>query len=496
MGWLDLGLAARPCFSAPSSAGTGVAATRIIWRGALNALAGLGLATLLLGTAARAATDPLEVRPNRWEEDHAALATRAIPLKGLERLNYLPLDPDRPAGMSPIWMSVGGELREKVDLIRDSQVGLSPIPAYDTATSRAYLHADLHLGRKVRLFGQLSWADEGGRRGADRSYDESGVDVQQLFVDLSPNRQSRLRLGRQELPLGDQRLSEVRETYDLRRSFDAARLDLTSRGGTVLTAFTARLVTNHPGPFDDRDQPGERFQGLYAAVPVAGAGAGIDLFWLERQRRASTYAEGTAPERRETFGVRAHGAGGGGFDYNLYGLAQTGRFGASDIRAWAASADLGWTAQGRAWTPRFSLRADVASGDARRGDGKLGGFDAPYPNTSYLSTSSAYWPGNAWSVFPLLTARPRPSLTLFLGAQSMSRMSKADAFYYSAQSPLALPTGHGQVMMRQVYGRARWEPVRNLTFSATLIRQFAGDPVRARGGHDGSIISLATDWKF
>lgn len=459
--------------------------TTTIWRGARAALA-----LLLLSAAGASHADPLEAKPNRWEEDYSALARSPAPLVGLARLKVVPLNDDAGA-----WLSLGGELREKVDMIRASQVGLSAYPAYETATTRAYLHADAHLGERVRVFGQLSWADEGGRRGPDRSYDESGVDVQQLFVDLTPTSGARLRLGRQELPLGDQRLSEVRETYDLRRSFDAARLDLTAANGATLTAFSAALVVNRPDPFDDREQPGERFQGVYAALPLAQTGGGIDVFWLERRRRAAVYAEGTAPERRETWGVRAHGAR-QAFDYNLYALAQTGRFGAADIRAWAASADLGWTGHALPWTPRFSVRADVASGDARTRDGELNSFDAPYPNTSYLSTSSAYWPGNAWSVFPLATLRPSRALTLYLGAQSVSRMTRADSFYYAPQAPLALPAGHGQVMMRQVYARARWEPIRDVTVSTTVIRQFAGDPVLARGGRDGSIISLAADWKF
>lgn len=466
--------------------------TKFNRRRALGALAALVLAAPLLamqGGAARAA-DPFAARSVRWEEDYAWMAKAPAPAAPGERFKFLPLAEDRSA-----WLSLGGELRQREDLIRASQVGLSVHPNYDTATTRAYLHADAHLGPALRVFGQLSWADEGGRRGGDRSFDESGIDVQQLFVDLPASSAMRLRLGRQELPLGDQRLSEVRETYDLRRSFDAIRLDAALPGDGTLTAFSARLVTNHPGAFDDRDQRGEGFQGIWAAWPGAAFGGGLDLFWLERRRAASVYAEGTAKERRETFGLRAHGVR-RDFDYNIYALTQGGRFGRADIRAWAASADLGWTLRDLAWQPRLSLRADVASGDGRQGDGEMGSFDAPYPNPSYLSTNSAYWPGNAWSLFPLVTLKPLPSLTLFLGAQSMSRMSKADGFYYSPQSPLALPVGHGQVMMRQVYGRVRYEFRRDCTLSATVIRQFAGDPVLARGGGDSSIVSLAAGWKF
>lgn len=432
------------------------------------------------------AADPFEPKSHRWEEDYAWMASRPAPEALGERIKFLALTPDR-----TVWLTLGGEVRQRVDSVHDSQVGLSAFPDAVSATTRAYLHADAHFGDRLRVFGQLSYADEGGRKGPDRSFDESAPDVQQLFADVTLAKGARLRLGRQELPLGDQRLSEVRETYNLRRSFDAVRLDLQAPGEISLTAFDARLVINRPEAFDDKDQPGETFRGLYLAAHRQG----LDLFWLERCRRASTYAEGTAPERRETFGARLH-QDREPFDYNLYAVGQTGAFGGRDIRAWAVSADMGWTFPEAPWRPRLSLRADAASGDHQKGDGRLETFDAPYPNTSYLSTSSAYWPGNAWSVFPLVTARPREDLTVYVGAQSMSRMSKADGFYYTAQSPLALPPGHGQTMMRQVYTRAKWEPRRGLAVSVTLIRQFAGDAARARGGRDGSIISLATDWKF
>lgn len=445
-------------------------------------LAGL----LALAPLRSALADPFEPKSHRWEEDYAWMAAAPAPTALGEQIKFLPLNPDRGA-----WLTLGGELRQRVDNVHNGQIGLSTSPDAVSATTRGYLHADAHLGEHLRVFGQLSWADEGGRKGPDRSFDESAPDLQQLFADLTVTDNLRLRVGRQELPLGDQRLSEVRETYNLRRSFDGVRMDLKAPGDIAVTAFETRLVINRPDAFDDRDQPGETFRGLY----VAAARPGIDGFWLERRRRASTYADGTAPERRETFGLRLHGDR-DAFDYNLYAVGQTGRFGTRDIRAWALSADLGWTFETAAWTPRLSLRADVASGDGRKGDDRLETFDAPYPNTSYLSTSSAYWPGNAWSVFPLLTAKPSDNLSLYVGAQSMSRMSKADGFYYSAQNPIALPAGHGQVMMRQVYTRAKWEPRRGLTFSATVIRQFAGDAARARGGRDGSIVSLAADWRF
>ncbi len=456
-------------------------------RTALTILSGAAaLALLLAALPAHAATDPYEPKSVRWEEDLSFLQTPpAKPPTRLEALKFIPLTPDRTA-----WLTLGGEVRQRLDVITDAQLGLSASGSYNTAQTRLYLHADARLSPALRIFGQLSYADEGGRHPSARSFDESAPDVQQLFVDLSPRSGVTLRLGRQELPLGDQRLSEVRETYDLRRSFDAARLDLGLPGGGTLTAFSGSPVLNRPDAFDDRRTQGETFSGLYASLPERG----LDVFWMSRRRPASTYREGTAPERRDTLGARLYGRR-GDLDFNLYGLVQTGRFGSADIAAWAASADIGWTFKDRPWRPHLGLRADIASGDRRLGDGRLQSFDAPYPNTSYLSTSSAYWPGNAASLFPLLTLHPRDSLGLFLGAQVLMRLSDQDGFYYAAQTPVVLPPG-GRVTMSQIYGRVRWQPDRHWVFSATVIRQIAGDPVLAKGGRDSNIVSVAADWKF
>lgn len=464
---------------------------RAIWRlsRAMAWLAGAGLA-LGLAAPARAADDPYEPKSIRWEEDFSALA-QAPPVEPsrLEALKFTPLTADRDA-----WLSLGGEVRQRLDIIVSPQLGLSPAGSYDSAQTRLYLHGDLHLAGDLRLFGQLSYADEGGRRPTGRSFDESAPDWQQLFVEFGP-RAARLRIGRQELPLGDQRLSEVRETFDLRRSFDAVRLDLTAASGARLTAFSGSPVLNRPDAFDDRRVRGETFQGLYAVLPGAVAGGDLDLFWLRRRRPASTYLEGAAPERRDTFGLRLHGQR-GAFDYNLYALAQTGDFGGRSIRAYAASADLGWRLADWPWSPHLSVRTDIASGDRRQGDGRLETFDAPYPNTSYLSTSSAYFPGNAISVFPLLTLRPNQALSLYVGGQVLARQSRQDGFYYSAQSPIALPAAGGRVTMSQAYARLRWQPDRYWVFSMTAIRQVAGDPVVLKGGRDSTILSMSADWKF
>lgn len=391
-------------------------------------------------------------------------------------------------------VDVGGEWRERVDLNEDPRLGLGGPGGFTSWQSRLFLHADAKLSDAVRVFGEFAYADEHGRKPGARSYDESGLDVQQAFVEIAPTPTSSLRLGRQVLAFGDQRLADVRETSNLHRSFDAARLDLTLHG-VSLSAFVGSPVATKPDAFDDRHVEDETFAGVYATAPLAGADRALELFWMSRRRPASTFVEGTAKERRETIGARFHGAD-HRLDYSVTALGQTGRFGQSDIHAWAASADLGYSRADWPGAPRLSVRTDLASGDRRTGDGRLGDFDAPYPNTSYLSTTSPYWPGNAWSIFPLARFQPSASTTAYLGVQTMGLMSLNDGFYYGAQNPIRLAPGHGHVAMRQVYARLRWAPRPGWTLSGTAIRQFAGEGARAAGGRDTSVLSLSADWKF
>lgn len=142
------------------------------------------------------------------------------------------------------------------------------------------------------------------------------------------------------------------------------------------------------------------------------------------------------------------------------------------------------------------MRADLGSGDTRPGDGVLGTFDAPYPNFSYLSSTSAYWPGNAWSLFPLLTAAPTGTTTFYLGAQYMARLSTADAFYYQPQTPFALPGTEAHGVMTQIYSRLKWQPDQHWSLSATMIYQATGTATHAIGGEDVVIGSTSADWRF
>jgi hypothetical protein len=450
------------------------------------ALAAVALAFVLGGAAGAA---EYQIKSIRWEEDYSYLAASPRPLEGLEQIKFIPLTDDKSS-----WLTLGGEIRLRSDDIQNAAFSLRPGGDYITTTTRLLFLTDWHLGSTARVFIQLGYHDEAGRKPASRSFDEGLLDLQQGFADWSITGTTRIRIGRQELPLGNQRLSEVREGGNIRRSFDGVRIDAAIASANVI-AFWAQPVLDHQGYFDDRPVAGDAFYGVYAVIPFPVLVSDIDLYCLTREKAASTFAIGTAQETRSTLGARIDGTN-AAWDWDGQLLGQWGSFGSEDIRAYAATLETGWTARSWSWQPRLSLRADIGSGDARKGDGELGTFDAPFPNFTYLSATSAYWPGNAWSLFPLLTATPTHATTFYLGAQYMGRLSTGDAFYYQPQSPIALPGTDAHGVMTQVYSRLKWQPDQHWSLSATVIYQAAGTATNAAGGEDVFISSANAAWRF
>jgi hypothetical protein len=300
-------------------------------------------------------------------------------------------------------LSLGGELRLRGEAVDNPDLGLGP--AHDGALlARALLHADLRVGSTVRLFAQFGSIFAAGRASGDGPTDEDRLDLMQGFVDLSApvtGGEATLRAGRQELALGSSRLVSVRESPNVRRSFDGLR-GLWRAGETRLDLLYLQPVSLRRGVFDDRSDDGQALWGAYLTIPLATAReAGVDLYYLGYRRSDAVFAEGVARERRHSLGARLFGRS-GALDWDIEAVRQFGSFGGDDIDAWTIASDVGWTFADLTWSPRVGLKADLASGDRRPGDGKLGTFDALYPKLPYL-------PKRAWSRPPISWTCTRPS---------------------------------------------------------------------------------------
>ena len=152
-------------------------------------------------------------------------------------------------------LSFGGEVRERFEYYSNPNFSLQGQQANGYLLHRVLLHADVHAGDYVRAFVELGnhlapWKDSAAPPYLNR------LDPHQAFLDVRLPLTSTseldpvLRIGRQEMAFGSQRLVAIRDAPNVRRNFDGIRL-----GGTVesarVDAFVTRPVQLRKGAFDD-----------------------------------------------------------------------------------------------------------------------------------------------------------------------------------------------------------------------------------------------------
>jgi hypothetical protein len=304
-------------------------------------------------------------------------------------IKYVSLGPDG-------WfLSIGGEAREAFEQVGNDNWGRQNY-TNTFFLERYMLHTDWHLGRYVRAFVQLKSGLESYRIGGPRPIDEKKLDFEAAFLEVGNTNKKNwavLRIGRQELNYGSGRLVSVREGPNVRQSFDGAKIR-SKVGAWNVDAWAVRPDLDRPGFFDNAPDHTTAFWGVYATRPLR-RGVGYDLYYLGLDRKNATFERGTATELRHTVGGRlwrpiATKEPGADFDYE--GVVQFGTFGSDDIRAWTFASDTGYSLTNLPLRPRFSIKADVSSGD-NPGSHTLGTFNPIYPIGNYFGVLADTGPG-------------------------------------------------------------------------------------------------------
>ena len=247
-----------------------------------------------------------------------------------------------------------GQLRPRFE---DRSPEVPSAPAGDV-TMRVRVGVDGYLPEELRF--RVEFQDVLVWGGAsDRSGPGSGAEVHQAFVELPiPGGVARLRMGRQEMPLGNQRLVSVNNWGQRARRFDGLRLLSIVRGSSA-DVFSIRLAD--PGPSGG---PDGWFHGLHIA-PRVPEGDSLSLYILhDRERRES------GDRVRTTFGGHAARTF-GGIQWLVESWAQRGRLGTDDLSAHMVSlgARIGWGGV------RVTGAWDRYSGDREPKDVPLHTFD-------------------------------------------------------------------------------------------------------------------------
>ncbi|HEY0328927.1 MAG TPA: alginate export family protein [Rhodopseudomonas sp.] len=453
---------------------------------------GAALAALLwlCGAAVKAQDEPegterkTAFKLYRWQEDYSYLAGKE--LSDWERLKYI-----RIAEWSGAWLSLGGEVRYRLDGYDRYLFGLGRSGyAWASSQERIFQHVDLHWSL-FRAFVQVDAAAEDGRP-VQRAFDRSSPDLRNGFLDLIlPAGDGRLTLrgGRQELWLGPSRWLAVRDPTNLRRSFDGALAEYDDAALT-LRGFTARPVDIMEGLFDDATLGAERFRGGYLTLKSPfGLPGTLDLYGYAKQQDSVSYRRGTASEDRWTAGLRlalkAHG-----FEMAAEAARQGGSFGAASIDAVGGFADLGQRlkpfALGDATpvTPKLGLRGHYASGDSNLNDGRFRTFVAAYPAASVVSEMSLVSVSNLINLQPYLQLFVGPTLTLGASWNVLRKATAADSVYGPTGTLITAKNSSSLDVARIAQLDMVWDASKFLQLHALYSHVYAGGYVVAAGGRD------------
>mgnify|MGYP001177057100 FL=1 len=348
-----------------------------------------------------------EKRPSfhslRYKENYRFLNDPSERTDFFDPIKYIPLNKS-----ASLYLTLGGETRQHFEFIDNNNWGKGVQDSNGYYLQRYLGHADLHVGKGTRLFFQLMTGIESGRNGGPRGVDRDSLAVNQGFIDFEfwnkSDQSLTLRTGRQEIALGSRRFLNYRERPNMRLSHDAVTGIFRANKWDV-RAFGARQVVLSPNIFDNESETAQTFWGLYGVRQKLPANFSLntDLYYLGLHNQSATYDQGPAEEDRHTLGTRIWGKE-GNLDYNFEFLYQFGSFGQGDIHAYALASDTGYTFSfNRESKLRFSLRADLYSGDDDSTDTDLNSFNPFFPKGKHISQLAASGLINQRDLHPRMT---------------------------------------------------------------------------------------------
>ncbi|MFQ5926865.1 MAG: alginate export family protein [Terriglobia bacterium] len=210
------------------------------------------------------------------------------------------------------------------------------------------------------------------------------TNVRQFYLDWAPRERFRLRLGRQELLYGNQRLVGPFGWDTVGRTFDGARVRLQWSSRWATDAFAARLVEVRRG--GGHRVGNQDLYGLYTRFTPKRAER-LELYALylrDGQRRRGELPTGTpALTRVTTFGARLFRAATSGFHYDFEHAFQVGQRGDDRHRAAALATEAGYSFR-RRFSPGVAFAYAFASGDNDPADGRSGEFHNLFPTNHPL----------------------------------------------------------------------------------------------------------------
>ncbi|WP_445193730.1 alginate export family protein [Sphingomonas sp. Tas61C01] len=434
---------------------------------------------------------------SRWAEDWSRLRNRPAdaPRELFDPLKFIPI-----AGDGAVYATLSGENRVRLNYVTDP--GLRRGRDQDQFLVRTVIGADVHLGRNLRVYGELNSAQVFGANPlAITPNQRNALFVQQLFAEASGTIGGTLlgaRVGRQEFMDGPPILINIRPAPDIYSVLDGVRLSIngTKARATLFSFNTVRLGRH---AFDDPTNPDEGIDGATTSFVVpafAGAKLFFDPFVFRYHKAAQRWGTTVGREHRSFYGARLWGTIGDG-TIDITALGQGGSFAGRDIDAQAVFTNLGYLLDKGALHPRVGLHVDVTSGGGAYGTGPLRNFNYFYAPAPYFSWGVFFGPTNLKTVGPNFRITPAKGLTLTTEIEWLRRSNEFDAVYNNQGNPYAgTQRVRGKDIGELLRVDLKWEIGKHLTGAIWAEHLRAGSVLTRAGFNDTNYVGVETAFRF
>ncbi|GMV97525.1 MAG: hypothetical protein AMXMBFR83_18830 [Phycisphaerae bacterium] len=401
-----------------------------------------------------------------------------------------------------VTLRLGGEIRGRLESLTHKRYGLNEgrgrtrFPTQDTYfVHRYYYHADVEYRKLLRVFveGISAWGED-----IDKSPMppfEDRFDAHQLFADLrflGEEVPLTLRVGRQELNYGRQRLLGILDWANVRRTWDAVKVFWNDPAWSA-DVFYARPVDFFNKRPDRYDEDVHLYGWYNTYKGIRDHGIDAYFFALRNSGRFTNanFRRGDVGDLSlYTAGSRFWGkrpVGAHLWDYDTELAGQWGKASGDTIQAWMWSADTGYALSNLPWKPRIGVGLDYASGDDDPFDDIHGTFNQLFPTPhAYLGLVDQVGRQNIWSQNVNLTLKPHERVTTQLTWLTFWLDKNTDALYGVTGLPVrrSVRGGVGTEVGHELDWTLTWEIDRHATLLLGYSHMWTSGFFNRRNGPD------------
>ncbi len=382
--------------------------------------------------------------------------------------------------------STGGEFRHRY-MSQDNRLQPGG-PGQNTNNLTRWRHyLDLKAGDNFRFYVEGIDAASFGEDLPTQAIDENRWDLQNVFMDVevfdTETGTHTIRVGRQELLFGRQRLVSPLDWGNTRRNFEGLNY-IVKEKDYKLNIFSVNPVNSATG-FNSLAKNDHNFDQANRDVFLSGAyfsytaleNTNIDLYylWLQDNVQVPTRADG----HRHTIGSRYTKLfpqdGGRVWDMDVEGAYQFGTDNNKEVQAGFATGVLGHTWKNAPWSPRLSGLFYYGSGDRNLADGQNNTFYTMFPlGHAYWAISDNLSGQNLLDYSMQLDVKPSKKTGATAAYHFFDLASGGDRAYNVAGAPIGAP-GNGTDLGQALDLFGFYSVNSNLDFQAGYSWFFYGD---------------------